>query len=188
MHGNTDWTDVELPSAKQQAVRPRGRLEDHKRTYEQLRIKCGALGKVEDAHLFFRREMDLIGRLSPWYTRVTYWLYGLVSDYGHSYERPIVGLAGLWALWSALYVLYFTSVDKLHLDMDGMDLALSASPACLLPIYLLSLAFTGGFPVIFWQILGRAQYCSPRVKPCLALCFCSFWALGCARASGCARA
>ena len=72
MNGNTDWTDVELPSAKQQAVRPRGRLEDHKRTYEQLRIKCGALGKVEDAHLFFRREMDLIGRLSPWYTRVTY--------------------------------------------------------------------------------------------------------------------
>ena len=146
------------------------------------------MGKVEDAHLFFRREMDLIGRLSPWYTRVTYWLYGLVSDYGHSYERPIVGLAGLWALWSALYVLYFTSVDKLHLDMDGMDLALSASPACLLPIYLLSLAFTGGFPVIFWQILGQAQYCSPRVKPCLALCFCSFWALGCARGSGCARA
>ncbi|MAB86944.1 MAG: hypothetical protein CML51_06565 [Rhodobacteraceae bacterium] len=83
------------------------------------------MGKVEDAHLFFRREMDLIGRLSPWYTRVTDWLYGLVSDYGHSFERPIVGLAGLWALWSALYVLYFTSVDKLHLDMDGMDLALS---------------------------------------------------------------
>jgi hypothetical protein len=26
------------------------------------------------------------------------------------------------------------------------------------------------------------------VKPCLALCFCSFWALGCARGSGCARA
>jgi len=53
------------------------------------------LGKVEDAHLFFRREMDLIGRLSPWYTRVTYWLYGLVSDYGHSFWRPIVGLAGV---------------------------------------------------------------------------------------------
>ena len=118
MHGNTDWTDVEWPSAKQP-------IEDDKRAYEQLRIKCGALGKVEDAHLFFRREMDLIGRLSPWYTRVTDWLYGLVSDYGHSFERPIVGLAGLWALWSALYVLYFTSVDKLHLDMDGMDLALS---------------------------------------------------------------
>jgi len=31
VHGNTDWTDVELPSAKQQAVRPRGRLEDDKR-------------------------------------------------------------------------------------------------------------------------------------------------------------
>jgi hypothetical protein len=30
------------------------RLEYDKRAYEQLRIKCGALGKVEDEHLFFR--------------------------------------------------------------------------------------------------------------------------------------
>ena len=88
MHEDTDWTDVEWPSAKQP-------IEDGKRAYEQLRIKCGALGKVEDEHLFFRREMVLTGRLSPWYTRVTYWLYHLVSYYGHSYWRPIVGLAGV---------------------------------------------------------------------------------------------
>ena len=125
MHEDTDWTDVEWPSAKQLAAQPQWRLEYDKRAYEQLRIKCGALGKVEDAHLFFRREMDLTGRLSPWYTRVTYWLYGLVSDYGHSYWRPIVGLAGVWALWSGLYALYFMSLDKLHLGMDRMDLALS---------------------------------------------------------------
>ena len=125
MHEDTDWTDVELPSAKLQAVQPRWRLEYDKRAYEQLRIKCGALGKVEDENLFFRREMDLTGCLSPWYTRVTYWLYHLVSDYGHSYWRPIVGLAGVWALWSGLYALYFMSLDKLHLGMDRMDLALS---------------------------------------------------------------
>ena len=125
MHEDTDWTDVELPSAKLQAAQPRRYLEYDKRAYEQLRIKCGALGKVEDEHLFFRREMDLTGSLSPWYTRVTYWLYHLVSDYGHSYWRPIVGLAGVWALWSGLYALYFMSLDKLHLCMDRMDLALS---------------------------------------------------------------
>jgi hypothetical protein len=125
MHEDTNWTDVEWPSAKQLAAQHRQSLEYDKRAYEQLRIKCGALGKVEDAHLFFRREMDLTGRLSPWSTRVTYWLYGLVSDYGHSYWRPIVGLAGVWALWSGLYALYFMSVGKLHLGMDRMDLALS---------------------------------------------------------------
>ena len=125
MHEDTDWTDVEWPSAKQLAAQHRWCLEYDKRAYEQLRIKYGALGKVEDEHLFFRREMDLTGRLSPWFTRIPYWLYHLVSDYGHSYWRPIVGLAGVWALWSGLYALYFMSLDKLHLGMDRMDLALS---------------------------------------------------------------
>lgn len=125
MHEYTDWTDVDCPNAKQLAAQSRWSLEEAKRAYEQLRIKCGALGKVEDEHLFFRREMDLTGRLSPWYTRVTYWLYGLTSDYGHSYWRPMVGLAGVWALWSGLYAPYFMSLDKLHLCMDRMDLALS---------------------------------------------------------------
>ena len=44
--------------------------------------------------MFFRKEMELTGRLSPCYTRVTYWLYHLVSDYGHSYWRPIAGMGG----------------------------------------------------------------------------------------------
>ena len=187
MHEYTNWTDVEWPSAKQLAAQSRWRLEYDKSAYEQLRIKCGALGKVEDAHLFFRREMDLTGRLSPWYTRVTYWLYGLVSDCGHSYWRPIVGLAGVWALWSGLYALYFMSLDKLHLCMDPMDLALSITGLSFANIFAV-FGFHRRFPSDLLAVPGRAQSCSPRVKPCLALCFCSFWALGCARASGCARA
>jgi uncharacterized protein YjbI with pentapeptide repeats len=51
--------------SKAQAALPRGLLENDKRAYEQLRIKCGALGKVEDEHMFFRKEMELTGRLSP---------------------------------------------------------------------------------------------------------------------------
>jgi hypothetical protein len=124
LHEDTDWTGVKLPNArsktaqceclrenakraddtvqmadkprdsKAQAALPRHLLEHDKRAYEQLRIKCGALGKVEDEHMFFRREMELTGRLSPWYTRVTYWLYHLVSDYGYSYWRPIAGMGG----------------------------------------------------------------------------------------------
>ena len=92
LHEDTDWTGVTLPNAEAQAALPRDLSEDDKRAYEQLRIKCGALGKVEDEHMFFRREMELTGRLSPWYTRATYWLYHLVSDYGYSYWRPIAGM------------------------------------------------------------------------------------------------
>ena len=156
MHENTDWTGVKLPNAgrktaqceclqendkraddtvqmadkpmdpKVQAAQSRDLLEDDKRAYEQLRIKCGALGKVEDEHMFFRREMELTGRLSPWYTRATYWLYHLVSDYGHSYWRPIAGMGGLWYLWSLFYALHFMARDQLHLCMDRVELLLSA--------------------------------------------------------------
>ena len=107
LHEDTDWTGVTLPNAEAQAALSRDLLEDDKRAYEQLRIKCGALGKVEDEHMFFRREMELTGRLSPWYTRATYWLYHLVSDYGYSYWRPIAGMGWLWYFWSLFYALHF---------------------------------------------------------------------------------
>lgn len=122
LHEDTDWTGVTLPNAEAQAALSRDLLEDDKRAYEQLRIKCGALGKVEDEHMFFRREMELTGRLSPWYTRATYWLYHLVSDYGHSYWRPIAGMGGLWAVWSLFYALHFMARDQLHLCMDRVEL------------------------------------------------------------------
>ena len=154
MHEDTDWTDVKLPNArsktaqceclrendkcaddvdqmadkpmdpKVQATLLRQILVEDKRAYEQLRIKCGALGKVEDEHLFFRKEMELTGRLSPWYTRATYRLYHLVSDYGYRYWRPIAGMGWLWVLWSVFYALHFMARDQLHLCMDGVELLL----------------------------------------------------------------
>jgi uncharacterized protein YjbI with pentapeptide repeats len=126
LHEDTDWTGVKLPNAEAQAAPPRYLLEDDKRAYEQLRIKCGALGKVEDEHMFFRREMELTGRLSPWYTRATYWLYHLVSDYGYSYWRPIAGMVGVWYFWSIFYALHFMARDQLHLCMDRVELLRSA--------------------------------------------------------------
>jgi hypothetical protein len=126
MHENTNWTGVKLPNAEAQAALSRELLEHDKRAYEQLRIKCGALGKVEDEHLFFRREMELTGRLSPWYTRATYWLYHLVSDYGYSYWRPIAGMVGVWYFWSLFYALHFMARDQLHLCMDRLELLRSA--------------------------------------------------------------
>ncbi|MDC3324597.1 pentapeptide repeat-containing protein [Planktomarina temperata] len=152
LHEDTDWTGVKLPNAgrktaqceclqendkraddtvqmadkprdsEAQAALSRKLLEHDKRAYEQLRIKCGALGKVEDEHLFFRREMELTGHLSPWYTRATYWLYHLVSDYGHSYWRPIAGMVGVWYFWSLFYALHFMARDQLHLCMDRLEL------------------------------------------------------------------
>ena len=127
LHEDTNWTGVKLTNAEAQAALPRYLLEHDKRAYEQLRIKCGALGKVEDEHLFFRREMELTGRLSPWYTRATYWLYHLVSDYGYSYWRPIAGMVGVWYFWSLFYALHFMARDQLHLCMDRLELLRSTA-------------------------------------------------------------
>ena len=181
MHENTDWTGVKLPNAgrktaqceclqendkraddtvqmadkpmdpKVQAAQSRDLLEDDKRAYEQLRIKCGALGKVEDEHMFFRREMELTGRLSPWYTRATYWLYHLVSDYGHSYWRPMAGMVG-YGTFGAYFTRFISWPETSCICAWTGSSFCSAPWACLLRIFLPSLGFIGGFPVIFWPI------------------------------------
>ena len=151
LHEDTDWTGVKLPDAEAQAALPRYLLEDDKRAYEQLRIKCGALGKVEDEHMFFRREMELTGRLSPWYTRATYWLYHLVSDYGHSYWRPIAGMGG-YGSCGAYFTRFISWPETSCIGAWTGSSFSSASRACLLRIFLPSLGFIGGFPVIFWPI------------------------------------
>ena len=151
LHEDTDWTGVKLPDAEAQAALPRYLLEDDKRAYEQLRIKCGALGKVEDEHMFFRREMELTGRLSPWYTRVTYWLYHLVSDYGHSYWRPIAGMGG-YGSCGAYFTRFISWPETSCIGAWTGSSFSSASRACLLRIFLPSLGFIGGFPAIFWPI------------------------------------
>ncbi|MEM7471242.1 MAG: pentapeptide repeat-containing protein [Pseudomonadota bacterium] len=57
----------------------------------------------EDEYFFFRREMGFAGRTGPWLARPVYWLYGLISDYGYSVGRPLIGLFFLWMLGFVLF-------------------------------------------------------------------------------------
>jgi len=81
-HDYTDRTRVKLPNAKEQvakfpstkeqAAETRQGLEEDKLADAQLWIKCGVSGKVEDEHMFFRKEMEITGLLSARHICVTY--------------------------------------------------------------------------------------------------------------------
>ena len=50
----------------------------------------------EEEHFFFRREMWGAARSGPILARPIIWLYGAVSNYGHSISRPAALLTVLW--------------------------------------------------------------------------------------------
>ena len=67
-------------------------------------------GLPEEAHFFFRREMDFAGRIGTFWQSLPYRLYGKLSDYGHSIARPVEWLAALivtgWVIFSAWLALF----------------------------------------------------------------------------------
>lgn len=74
-----------------------------------LRHNMTAQGLPDEAHFFFRREMDLRLRLSQGVKKLPLWLYGKLSDYGYSYGRPLSWLIQLWLVWTLVYTPYFLS-------------------------------------------------------------------------------
>lgn len=50
----------------------------------------------EEEHFFFRREMWGAERTGGLLRRIPVWIYGALSDYGHSIGRPVILLAALW--------------------------------------------------------------------------------------------
>ncbi|MEO1639709.1 MAG: hypothetical protein AAFU41_10740 [Pseudomonadota bacterium] len=50
----------------------------------------------EEEHFFFRREMWGAARSGPLMARPLIWLFGAVSNYGHSVGRPSLCLGALW--------------------------------------------------------------------------------------------
>jgi len=108
--------------------------------------------------MFFRKEMELTGRLSPCYTRVTYWLYHLVSDYGHSYWRPIAGMGG-YGPFGAYFTRFISWPETSCIcAWTGWSFS-SASRACLLRIFFAVFGFYRRFPSdlladpTFWTVL-----------------------------------
>jgi len=81
---------------------PQGSQPDPKQAKEACAVLRHVVAKQslpEDEGFFFRKEMRFAGRCGPKPARPLYWLYGLVSNYGHSVWRPVAGLAAVAILF-----------------------------------------------------------------------------------------
>ena len=66
-------------------------------------------GLPDEAHFFFRGEMECKLKTSRGLENLFYRAYKIVSDYGYSYTRPLVAIAFLWLIWTLIYTAYFWS-------------------------------------------------------------------------------
>ncbi len=66
--------------------------EQAKASCAVIRHNLGKQGLPEAEHFFFRREMQFSGQSGPLWQRPTYWLFGVISEYGYSILTPFLWL------------------------------------------------------------------------------------------------
>jgi uncharacterized protein YjbI with pentapeptide repeats len=84
-----------------------------------LRHIMNLQGRPEQAHFFFRREMQFASKIGSVWQRFPYLLFGWFSDYGHSLKRPSWALAMLWffpamVYWPYIYIGGYTDIFNLE--------------------------------------------------------------------------
>ena len=80
--------------------------EQAKASCEVLRHTMNNQGLPEQAHFFFRREMQFAGRIGSLWQRLPYKLFGWLSNYGYSIYRPAFGLIVLWLGFASVYKVF----------------------------------------------------------------------------------
>jgi hypothetical protein len=99
---------------------PKGKdvAKEFVRAYERLKLEMDRLKKHEDELDFCALELQsrrvLLG---PW-ERCAIWLYGLLSDYGRSYTRPLYALLAVVAIGTLLLLLSRAVVPSQSLGLS----------------------------------------------------------------------
>ena len=93
-----------------------------------IRHNLGKQGLPEAEHFFYRREMEFSGHIGGCLQKLPYHLFGWVSDYGYSIERPV---------WGLVHVLYGTMLIGFFSSASGKP-----EDNCLLFFQMLGLSFT----------------------------------------------
>lgn len=102
LHEDTNFTDVawpKVPDTREEAIR-------HRRAYERLKLLMDAQKRVYDEHFFHRKEMECREvEAKTWLTRWSIRAFRVLSDFGWSLTRPIVGLGTTLALgWALIFI------------------------------------------------------------------------------------
>ncbi len=99
LHEGTVWWDIKWPKPKDAEVARR--FAD---SYACLKREMERLKKHDDELYFFAREMQSRRvQLGLWGWGLPISFYGLFSDYGRSYGRPLAGLLGVWAIGAGAF-------------------------------------------------------------------------------------
>ncbi len=85
-------------------IEDKSEVEKATTSCSMLRQAFAKQGFPEEEHFFFRREMAFTAQIGPIWQRLPYLIYGALSDYGYSIEKPIKLLAYLWAFCMGIYV------------------------------------------------------------------------------------
>lgn len=96
--------------------------EEARASCEVLRHTLNNQGLPEQAHFFFRREMQFAGRIGSLWQRLPYKLFGWLSNYGYSIYRPVFGLIALWLGFASVYKVFssLTFTESLGLSIASL--------------------------------------------------------------------
>ena len=99
---------------------------ESKRAYTRLRQVMSELHKPDDEHFFGRQEMRCKALLEGRFQRAVSGLFELVSDYGYSVTRPLVGLGCVIAAPMGTFAALLESRDPdwAHFEWGGFFVAL----------------------------------------------------------------
>ncbi len=102
LHEATEWHGVRWPSAPTDKTKAQVQVY----AYERLKQEMERLKKHEDELLFFRKELRARRVLVPFWTAAWWFntLYAVLSGYGQSTWKPLVGLCVLFLLVGAVFV------------------------------------------------------------------------------------
>jgi len=99
--------------------------EEAKAACARIRHAIAKQGLPEEEHFFYRREMGFACRIGPVWQRLPYRLFGLLSDFGYSIQRPVEALLLLW-VWPAVFFFGHAQTGRLADSPEiGRALALS---------------------------------------------------------------
>jgi len=82
--------------------------ESDRESLALIRHAVGKQGLPDEEHYFYRREMACAARIGPIWQRLPYLVFGLLSDYGYSIKKPVIGPSAVFWIGFVLYALWLT--------------------------------------------------------------------------------
>jgi len=145
LHKNTDFsTDKKLWPNCQQAD-PKAARE----SCAKIRHTIAQQGLPEDEHFFFRREMGFAAQIGGFWQRLPYRLFGLLSNFGESIARPLIGLGIAFVTFAVMFSAYFNWMNEFHDKVYGGAAAFTLSGSNLFSFL--------GFHRFYFTSLGFAE-------------------------------